>query len=160
MASGFDTLALQADAQAILDRRLPLAVRSIFYLVALLVAVGVTWAALAEVDRVAVAQGKIITTERPIVVQPFERGIIRSIDVDIGSRVTRGQILAHLDPTLTSTSENDLVNRREQLAARVARLTAEMEGRTFTPSETRAVSDRTESRGDERLEGGGRSTRC
>ncbi len=120
-----DAPTLQADAQALLDRKLPFAVRSSLYLVGAVLGPSLTWSILAQVDRVVVAHGRTVTTERPMVVQPFERGVVRSIDVEVGAKVARGQALVTLDPTLAEIQEKDLLNRQEVLAAQVGRLSAE-----------------------------------
>jgi HlyD family secretion protein len=126
--------ALHPTAQALLDRRLPLPVRSILYPLSVIIAATITWASLAEVDRVVTAPGRMVTTERPMVVQPFERGVVRSIEVAAGQRVVQGQVLATLDPTMAETAERELASRRDRLAAQVARLSAEAEGAAFAPA--------------------------
>lgn len=84
-------------------------------------------------DRVVSAGGHLVSTDPTLVVQPFDTSIVRSIDVHEGDFVRKGQVLARLDPTI-STAE--LENRRAQVAsyaAEVARLTAEAEGRQYAP---------------------------
>ena len=74
---GPDGPALHPDAQAILDRGLPRWARSVLYVLGAAVAAFLAWASLARIDRVVVAHGRTVTTERPLVVQPFERGVVR-----------------------------------------------------------------------------------
>ena len=128
------TATLHPAAQALLDRRLPVPVRSVLYPLTLLVAASLTWASLAEVDRIVTAPGRMVTTERPMVVQPFERGVIRSIEVTAGQRVAQGQVLATLDPTLAEAASREVGSRRDRLAAQVARLSTEAEGASYAPS--------------------------
>jgi HlyD family secretion protein len=87
-----DDHVLHRDAQALLDRQLHWSVRSVLYAVVVMILGSVAWATVAQVDRVVVAQGRLITTEPIIVVQPFEMGVIRRIDVTVGTQVKRGQI--------------------------------------------------------------------
>ena len=136
-----DAPALQADAQALLDRKLPFAVRSSLYLVGAVLGISLAWAILAQVDRVVVAHGRTVTTERPMVVQPFERGVVRSIDVEVGAKVARGQALVTLDPTLAEIQEKDLLNRQEVLAAQVGRLSAELNDAPFSPGASGPTAD-------------------
>ncbi len=135
------TEALHPAARAVLDRKLPVAVRSSVYLVGAVIGCSVLWASLAKVDRIVTARGRTATTERPMVVQPFERGVVRSIEVEVGAQVQRGQVLVTLDPTLAETTERDLLNRREMAAAQVRRLSAELDDLPFEAGEPGAAAD-------------------
>jgi HlyD family secretion protein len=124
-------------------------VRSVLYPLTLVVAASLTWASLAEVDRIVTAPGRMVTTERPMVVQPFERGVIRSIEVAAGQRVAQGQVLATLDPTLAEAASREVGSRRDRLAAQVSRLSAEAEGTAYapaTPTEAEALEARLSAR--------------
>ena len=101
--------------------------RIIAYTIMALFSLAVLWACIGKVDIVASAQGKIIPDGRTKVIQPFETGVVRSIDVQDGQAVKAGQTLIQLDQTL-----NDADQRRAQgdlIAAEldVARLQAELE---------------------------------
>jgi HlyD family secretion protein len=133
-------------ARRLLDRRLPPLARSVFYPAAALIAAGLAWSSLAVLDRVVVANGRIVTTERPMVLQPFERGVVRSIEVEPGQRVARGQVLATLDPTLVETAEQELANRHALLLAQVSRLWAENEGRAFVAADDASAATWMEAR--------------
>jgi hemolysin D len=84
----------------------------------------VLWACLGEVDIVATAPGKIVPTGRVKVIQPFEIGVVRAINVEEGQAVKAGQVLVELDPTINA-AERDR-SAKELLAARLdaARLRA------------------------------------
>lgn len=86
--------------------------------------IAVAWGLIGKIDIIAVAQGKIITTERIKVIQPFETGIIRSIHASDGLQVERGDVLIELDSTGAAADEERL--SQELLAAEVeiSRLTA------------------------------------
>ncbi|CAI3949674.1 Multidrug resistance efflux pump EmrA (EmrA) (PDB:4TKO) [Commensalibacter communis] len=92
-------------------------------------------------DKVVSAEGRLISTETPLLVQPLEQSIIKSIDVKEGDFVTKGQVIAHLDPTL---SDADIDNLKVQVGADKAeydRLRAEADGKTYTvdPSDSYSV---------------------
>ncbi|EHD13904.1 hypothetical protein CIN_12630 [Commensalibacter intestini A911] len=94
-------------------------------------------------DKVVSADGRLISTATPLLVQPLEQGIIKSIDVKEGDFVTKGQILAHLDPTL---SDADLESLRVQVGSEKAeyeRTLAESKGETYTvdPSDPYSVQE-------------------
>ncbi|KXV79921.1 multidrug ABC transporter, partial [Gluconobacter japonicus] len=59
------------------------------------------------INRVVSTSGRLTSTQPTIVVQPLETSIVRSIDVHVGDFVKKGQVLAHLDPTIT---EADITN--------------------------------------------------
>ncbi|MDI2091770.1 HlyD family type I secretion periplasmic adaptor subunit [Commensalibacter oyaizuii] len=83
-------------------------------------------------NKVVTADGRLVSTATPLLVQPLEQSIIKSIDVREGDFVKKGQILAHLDPTLT---EADIDNLRVQVSSEQAqydRLRAEADEKNYT----------------------------
>ena len=98
---------------------------------------GVTWAvcalaaacagaaSLIPVDRVVVAQGRVVAVRPTAVVQPLETAIVRAIHVREGQVVRRGEALAQLDPTFATADLGTLVAQVAALEAEVARLEAE-----------------------------------
>ena len=82
------------------------------------------WGWFAQIDTVAIAQGKIIPGNRVKVIQPLEIGVIRAIHVRDGQAVKKDEVLIELDPT---ESGADLVRLEHSLVSRrldAARLTA------------------------------------
>ncbi len=118
---------------------LPLA-RPVIWTVATLVAACFAAAALIPVDKVVTAQGRIIALNATSVVQPLETAIIRSIDVHEGDRVTKGQVLARLDPTFATADLGALQSQVASLQAEVARLTAEANNTAFHPGDSSPMS--------------------
>jgi hemolysin D len=55
--------------------------RVITYTIMAAFAMAVIWACIGRVDIVASAQGKIVPTGRTKVIQPFETGVVRAINV-------------------------------------------------------------------------------
>src|SRR5689334_13364282 len=58
------------------------------------------WASLSSVDVIASATGKVVSSGRTKIVQPFETGVVRAIHVKDGQTVKAGQVLIELDPTI------------------------------------------------------------
>jgi hemolysin D len=86
--------------------------------------VALVWASLGSVDIVATATGKIVPGGRTKLIQPFETGVVRSIQVRDGQSVKAGDVLIELDPTMT---EADQERQKSDLLAAgldVARLRA------------------------------------
>ena len=94
--------------------------------IAALLVCTVVWASLAFTDMTVSGAGKVVTTAPNIVVQPFDNGIVRQVNVKTGQLVKRGELLATLDPTLT---EADLKSTRGQMVStdgQIARIRAEL----------------------------------
>lgn len=75
------------------------------------------WAALAKLDIVAVAEGRLVPQTYVKIVQPAEAGIVREILVREGDVVEKGQVLLRLDPT-----ENTADSSATQREAAIQRL--------------------------------------
>ncbi|QCO00384.1 HlyD family type I secretion periplasmic adaptor subunit (plasmid) [Azospirillum argentinense] len=88
------------------------------------------------VDRVVMAQGRVVSKSPTIVVQPLETSIIRSIDVHVGQTVRRGDVLATLDPTFTTADVAQVQAKIQSLEAEIARLQAEADGKPFMLADT------------------------
>jgi hemolysin D len=86
-------------------RRLAYGLMSLF-----VIALG--WSCFGQVDIVAVAPGRIIVSERTKLIQPLEASIVKKVLVKDGDRVSAGQVLVELDPTMASA---DIASVQEQL---------------------------------------------
>jgi hemolysin D len=88
--------------------------------------IALAWACFGRVDIVASAKGKIIPSGRTKVIQPFETGVVRAIQVRDGQKVKAGETLIELDPTINEAEskhyESDLIAAQLD----VARLQAEL----------------------------------
>ncbi len=125
----------QPDAIEVEERAPPLLARVTLYLITGLIFTAVTWASLTEIDEIAVAKGKLITTDPNVVVQPLESSVIRRVNVGVGQYVTAGQVLAVLDPTFTEADVQQLKAKFDAADAMVNRLEAELADRIYTPSD-------------------------
>ena len=93
----------------------------------------------ARTDRtVSSLDGVIVPKEPPIVVQAFDAGVIRSIDVKAGEHVTKGQLLGTLDPTFMQSTVDQYKAQVFGLTAQVLRDEAEISQK---PLEFPAITD-------------------
>ncbi len=92
------------------------------------VVIFVGWAALARVDEVSRAQGRVIPSRQLQVVSNLEGGIVREILVRQGEKVEAGQALLRLDATQFSAQFTKEQEGYNALVARITRLQAEVEG--------------------------------
>ncbi|WP_425515157.1 HlyD family type I secretion periplasmic adaptor subunit [Microvirga terricola] len=125
----------QPDAIEVEERVPRRVARLTLYLVTALIVTAVAWACLTEVEEIAVARGKLITTEPNIVVQPLENSVLRRIEVRVGQIVEAGQVLAVLDPTFTQADVRQLRGKFEAADAMVNRLESELSGKVYVPSD-------------------------
>ena len=110
------------------------AIWSIYLMLAAL-AVGLTWAAFAQVDMITRSDARVIPEGREQVIASLEGGILRELKVREGEAVVAGQPLALMDPTRVEAQQGESRAKRLSLLATVARLQAEATGRPlkFTP---------------------------
>lgn len=97
-------------------------------IIALVVLVFILWAAIARVDEIVRADGEMISSSRPQIVQNLEGGILSELLVQEGQTVEQGQVLARLQGTEFRTSSDDLQEKLDALSVRQARLEAELSG--------------------------------
>jgi hemolysin D len=87
-----------------------------------------------QINRVVTSSaGQIVTTEPSIVLQALDASIIKSLDVQEGERVKRGQLLATLDPTFAAADVGAAASQIASLDAQIARAEAELARRDFSP---------------------------
>ncbi|MBF8660993.1 HlyD family type I secretion periplasmic adaptor subunit [Pseudomonas putida] len=98
-------------------------------LCAVMLAAFLAWAAWFEVTEVSTGTGKVIPSSREQVIQSFEGGIVAQMSVAEGDLVERGQVLAQLDPTKTSSSVGESEAKYRAAKASQARLQAEVTGK-------------------------------
>lgn len=112
--------------------------RLVLWLLAGLMAALAIALAVAKVDMVVAANGKIITSDSQIVVQPLETSVVRSVVVKAGERVKAGNVLATLDPTFSEADAAELSAKLRNLNATYARLEAELAGVEYDPKSPNA----------------------
>jgi hemolysin D len=98
--------------------------RAIGVTIVLLFCAALAWAWLGSIDIVASATGKIVPSGRTKVIQPFETGVVRSIQVQDGQTVKAGDLLIELDPTVNAAERDHLRNDVLAEQLNIARLRA------------------------------------
>lgn len=128
-----DVLEYQPDAVEIEERPVPGKIRWVLYLILGSLIAAVAGAIIFQVDRIVVAEGELITTSPTIVVQPLSTAVVRSINVQIGDTVEKGQILVTLDPTFASADLSQLTKQNLTLGVQIRRIKAELTNKPFSP---------------------------
>lgn len=121
----------QSDAIEVEQRSPPRLARLTLYFLLALIATAIAWASISQVDMIVTAQGKLVTLQPNLVVQPLETSVIREIHVKLGDRVNKGELLATLDPTFSQADHDQLRNRVAAFDASIARLRAELAGTDY-----------------------------
>ncbi|WDR06217.1 HlyD family type I secretion periplasmic adaptor subunit [Devosia rhodophyticola] len=111
----------------------PISARMTLYLVALAIGCGIYWASVSQLDEIVVATGKLTTSEPTLVMQPLETSIIRQMNVKAGDIVSKGQLLATLDPTFASADTGQLQAKLDGFKAQIARIEAELDNSLYQP---------------------------
>ena len=91
----------------------------------------VAWAAYATLGETTVGEGKVIPSSQVQVVQNLEGGIVSEIRVRIGDVVRKNQVLMLIDDTRYASSFKENKVKGDALTAKIARLTAEVNGKNF-----------------------------
>ena len=82
--------------------------RAIAFALMALVCAALAWSAWGTIDIVASAPGKVVSSGRSKVIQPFETGVVRAIHVQDGQAVKSGDVLIELDPTVNAAERDHL----------------------------------------------------
>jgi adhesin transport system membrane fusion protein len=110
-------------------RRAPLTgARLIIVTVAVGFALFLLWATLAQVDEVTAGQGRVIPSSKVQLIQAAEPATISELLVRSGQRVSRGQLLARLDDTQSTSALGQIESETRSLTERAARLQGEGTG--------------------------------
>ncbi len=88
-------------------------------------AVFILWAMFAQVDEVTAGQGKVIPSSKVQLIQAAEPATISELLVRSGQRVRRGQLLARLDDTQSTSAVGQIESETRSLTERAARLAGE-----------------------------------
>lgn len=98
--------------------------RAISGSIVVLFGLAIVWACLGKIDIVAVAQGKIIPSDRTKIIQPLEIGTVRAIHIQEGQHVKKGDVLIDLDTTGTQADVSRLGSEYHTARAELARAAA------------------------------------
>ncbi len=100
------------------------------WLIAATLGVFLVWAHFAWVDEIVRAQGQVVPSSRPQIIQNLEGGILAELSVAEGDEVQAGQTLARLQGTQYQAQVDDLTDQIAALDIRRLRLEAEEKGAT------------------------------
>jgi HlyD family secretion protein len=92
------------------------------YLLAALVVLALAWSAWADIDVRVAGRGRLINNAQNIIVRPMDAGMLSGVLVRPGQVVSKGEVIATLDPTFAGADLSQLSVRDLALRAQVERL--------------------------------------
>lgn len=109
----------------------------VIWAIAASLAVFLLWAAFAWVDEIVRAQGTVVSSSRPQIIQNLEGGILAELQVSEGDIIEPGQVLGRLQATQYQSAVDDFADQIAALEIRKLRIEAEMRGETrfFVPED-------------------------
>lgn len=125
-------------------RHQPTATRSrwLIAVLFLVLAILVGWASVAEIDQIARAPGQVIASARTQIVQTGIDGVIDTLLVREGQRVSKGELLVRLDRSQAEAARRDSLAKVAALKAALIRLRAEVFNRPLQfPPEVRMYTE-------------------
>ncbi len=96
--------------------------------ICLLFAIVLAWSIFGKVDIVAVAQGRIVVSERTKTIQPLEASVVSKILVKDGDVVQAGQVLVELDATAAKADATSIASQLEAAQTESTRTAALITG--------------------------------
>jgi hemolysin D len=84
--------------------------------------IALIWSIFGQIDIVAVAQGRIVVSDRTKTLQPLERSVVKRVLVKDGEQVRAGQVLVELDAT-NAAADGASVNEQLEAASSEKRRT-------------------------------------
>lgn len=107
-------LALQETPPHPAPRRALIAICALF-------TVALMWACFGQIDIVAVAQGRVVVSQRSKTIQPLETSVVKAIHVKDGDKVQAGELLIELDSTLTAADSARVGEERSAASSEALR---------------------------------------
>jgi adhesin transport system membrane fusion protein len=116
------------DIKAAVDLRTPRTSRMLLMTSLAMLVVGLIWAHFAVLEEVKRGNGRVIPSRQTQIIQSLEGGIVDELLVQEGAIVQKGQPLMRINDTKFASEFGEVRERRSAMAARVARLEAEVQG--------------------------------
>ncbi|MFA6101364.1 MAG: HlyD family type I secretion periplasmic adaptor subunit [Victivallaceae bacterium] len=85
----------------------------------------IIWASVCHVDKIVIANGKLIASTNNIVMKPLERSVIKKVNVEVGQTVSKDQTLITFDQTFNQADVDQLKEQLRSLKAQANRMRAE-----------------------------------
>ena len=128
--------AFESETVSVFVRTTPYNEHLVLYILVAMMALTIGLISVTTVDRIVAGNGRIVSQQGSLYVQPLDKAIVRAIKVKVGDVVKKDQILATLDPTFAGADLAQLEEKAASTAAQVGRLEAEHVDKPYTPTAT------------------------
>lgn len=118
------------DVRAAIELRTPRTARMLLFAAIAMLVVGLIWAHFAVLEEVTRGNGRVVPSRSTQFVQSLEGGLVNEILVREGVIVQKNQPLMRISDVKFASELGEVRERRGAMAARVARLEAEAQGRS------------------------------
>jgi HlyD family type I secretion membrane fusion protein len=126
--------AFESETQALFLRTRPYSEHAILHVLVAIIVISIGLMAVTKLDRVVTGGGRLVSSEGKLYVEPLQKAIVRDIHVKVGDLVSKGEILATLDPTFASADLAQLEQKVASGQTEVTRLQAEQDGKPYRPT--------------------------
>jgi len=133
LAVSQEILRFQPDTVLLERAKPPLGARMTLYILAALIFLTILWSVFGKIDKIVVAEGKIVTVSTPVILQAYSISIVKDIKVTMGQKVKIGELLVVLDPTFAQADMSQLQERTTSLKIHYSRLQCELDDQPFPP---------------------------
>ena len=106
-------------------RKISPIVRRTFFTIIITIVIFILWASFSVIDTTVNARGKFVTSTSKIDVEVPEQSVVKSVHVELGDLVKKGDVIAQLDPTYTTVDYQKLQIEIRKINATLKRLEAE-----------------------------------
>jgi adhesin transport system membrane fusion protein len=131
------------DVRAAAELRTPRTARMLLFTAIAMLVTGLVWANFAVLEEVTRGNGRVVPSRSTQFVQSLEGGLVNEILVREGVIVQEGQPLMRISDVKFASELGEVRERRAAMAARVARLEAEAQGRSSVTFPDDIASDNT-----------------
>lgn len=136
-----EILRFQPDTVLLERAKPPLGARMTLYILAILIILTILWSIFGKIDKIVVADGKIVTVSTPVILQSYSISIVKDIKVTMGQIVKKGELLIVLDPTFAQADMSQLQERTTSLKIHYSRLQCELDDQPFPPAQEDAQGE-------------------
>jgi len=114
----------------------------LLYIIIGLIGFIIVWAKFSEIEVITRGQGQVIPTSEIQLVQSLEGGILSDLNVSVGDRVDKGQLLARIRNVAFASEERGYEVQALSLQLKKQRLNAEINNKNFSINENIKVKNK------------------
>ena len=129
-----EALDYQPDAIELEHAGLPWFARYGILSVLVIFVIAIIWASVCKVDKIVIANGKLIASSSNIIMKPLERAVIKKVNVQVGEVVKKDQVMITFDQTFNQADVNQYLEQKRSLTAEFNRLRAEFNEQDYLKS--------------------------